>query len=534
MYRFTPSMVFDYVKKYKKRLGLWIDLTNTTRFYDRTEVENRGCIYKKLSCRGHGQTPSEQQTKQFIDIVSDYIAQNPNNLIGVHCTHGFNRTGFLLCAYMIIQEDCSVDFAIFNFAQERPPGIYKQDYIDELIKRFKGDCALEAPTLPDWCDEEQIDYDDNDRDGSSHSQSNSSRKREGKYINKKFMIEHEKVTLLTDTKKIDAIRETAASYLKWKVNDFPGAQPVSMTRKNIENLQKYPYQVSWKADGVRYMMLIVDDDEVYMIDRDNCIFKVDNLKFPHNTKPRHLRKTLLDGEMVIDKVDGREKPRYLIYDIIRFEDTNVGREHFYPVRLHCIEVEIVNPRNRAIVSGHIRKELEPFSVIIKRFWDVRMAHSLLEDKFIRTLHHEPDGLIFQPSEMPYSGGPCEFILKWKPSDQNSIDFKLVLEKETGLGLVSETKGNLYVGGSNVPFGWTAYNKKIKHLNNKIIECKLVNRCWVFMRERTDKSFPNSYTTAKAVMESIVNPVTKEYLLDFIKYNSYRKPDINQSKRPRLE
>lgn len=65
------------------------------------------------------------------------------------------------------------------------------------------------------------------------------------------MIEHEKVTLLTDTKKIDAIRETAASYLKWKVNDFPGAQPVSMTRKNIENLQKYPYQVSWKADGVR-------------------------------------------------------------------------------------------------------------------------------------------------------------------------------------------------------------------------------------------------------------------------------------------
>lgn len=45
----------------------------------------------------------------------------------------------------------------------------------------------------------------------------------------------------------------------------------------------------------RYMMLIVDDDEVYMIDRDNCIFKVDNLKFPHNTKPRHLRKTLLDG-----------------------------------------------------------------------------------------------------------------------------------------------------------------------------------------------------------------------------------------------
>ncbi|CAG9567481.1 unnamed protein product [Danaus chrysippus] len=460
MYRFTPSMVFDYVKKYKRRLGLWIDLTNTSRFYDRAEVEQRGCIYKKLSCRGHGETPSVQQTKQFINVVSDFIEQNPNDLIGVHCTHGFNRTGFLLCAYMIMQEDCGVDFAILYFARERPPGIYKQDYIDELIKRFDNDFSMEAPMKPDWCDEEQIDYDDDDREGSSHSQSNSSKR--------------------------------------------------------------------------RYMMLIEDEDAVYMIDRDNCIFQVENLKFPHNAKPRHLRNTLLDGEMVIDKVDGREKPRYLVYDIIRFEDINVGKDHFYPVRLLCIEKEIVNPRNRAIVSGHIRKELEPFSVIIKRFWDVRMAHSLLEEKFIRTLHHEPDGLIFQPSELPYTGGPCEHILKWKPSELNSIDFKLVIEKESGEGIVTKTQGNLYVGGSNIRFGCLPYNKTIKDLNNKIIECKLYNGQWVFMRERTDKSFPNSYTTAMAVKESILNPVTKEYLLDYIKYKSYGQSDRHQSKRPRLE
>ena len=36
---------------------------------------------------------------------------------------------------------------------------------------------------------------------------------------------------------------------------------------------------------------------------------------------------------------------------------------------------------------------------------------------------------------------------------------------------------------------------IKHLNNKIIECKYENNQWVFMRERTDKSFPNSFKTA---------------------------------------
>lgn len=36
-----------------------------------------------------------------------------------------------------------------------------------------------------------------------------------------------------------------------------------------------------------------------------------------------------------------------------------------------------------------------------------------------------------------------------------------------------------------------------------------------MRERTDKSFPNSYETAAAVARSIANPVTKEILYEAI-------------------
>jgi mRNA-capping enzyme len=48
--------------------------------------------------------------------------------------------------------------------------------------------------------------------------------------------------------------------------------------------------------------------------------------------------------MVIDKVEGREIPRYLCYDVIRFEGQEVGKQAFYPVRLGCIENEIVNPR----------------------------------------------------------------------------------------------------------------------------------------------------------------------------------------------
>lgn len=136
----------------QKKIGLWIDLTNTKRFYDRREVEARDCRYMKLRCRGHGETPSEEQTQSFLEIVDDFIAQNPLEYVGVHCTHGFNRTGFLIVAYMVLRLDCSVEAALSEFAQARPPGIYKQDYINELFRRYDDEeDAIPAPPRPTWC-----------------------------------------------------------------------------------------------------------------------------------------------------------------------------------------------------------------------------------------------------------------------------------------------------------------------------------------------------------------------------------------------
>lgn len=39
--------------------------------------------------------------------------------IGVHCTHGFNRTGFLLAAYMVEVMDCGIEAALQTFAAAR-------------------------------------------------------------------------------------------------------------------------------------------------------------------------------------------------------------------------------------------------------------------------------------------------------------------------------------------------------------------------------------------------------------------------------
>ena len=44
------------------------------------------------------------------------------SLTGVHCTHGFNRTGYMLASYFCEVEEWSIEDAAHMFAMARPPG----------------------------------------------------------------------------------------------------------------------------------------------------------------------------------------------------------------------------------------------------------------------------------------------------------------------------------------------------------------------------------------------------------------------------
>ena len=100
----------------------------------------------------------------------------------------------------------------------------------------------------------------------------------------------------TDPDEIARVRLETQRILDWNGAGFPGAQPVSMAYNNYEMLAKNKYMVSWKADGTRYLMYINGRDKVYMLDRDNSVFRVKNLFFPHRKDmDKHLMSTLLDG-----------------------------------------------------------------------------------------------------------------------------------------------------------------------------------------------------------------------------------------------
>ncbi|CAL9691834.1 unnamed protein product [Knipowitschia caucasica] len=501
--RFHPGMLSNYLKSMNVKMGLLVDLTNTTRFYDRNEIEKEGIKYVKLQCKGHGECPSPDTTAMFIRLCEHFIEKNPTELIGVHCTHGFNRTGFLICAYLVDKMDWSVEAAVAAFSQARAPGIYKGEYLKELFRRYGDEeDAPAAPALPDWCfDDEgpEIDDDGNTLQESGPSSSSSGpgkRRKEKLKLGAVFLegITVKGVSQITTQPKLGQLQRLCQEMAEWDKSGFPGAQPVSMDRQNLRFLEHSPYKVSWKADGTRYMMLINGKNHVFMYDRDNSVFHIDNLEFPYRKDPRvHLANTLLDGEMIIDKVNGQPVPRYLIYDIIKFNGQPVGHCDFN-IRLVCMEKEIISPRMEKMKTGQIDKTKEPFSVRAKPFFDIHASRKLLEGSFTAQVSHEVDGLIFQPCGR-YKPGRCDDILKWKPPNLNSVDFRLKITKVGGEGLVPQTVGLLYVGNYDRPFANMKANKELKLYDNKIIECKFEHNTWVFMRQRVDKSFPNSYDTA---------------------------------------
>lgn len=503
-----PKDVFSLSKARKLEIGAIVDLTNSKRYYNPDEFARNSIIVRKIACRGHGETPDEAATKDFVEFCSMFRGKNPHKRIGVHCTHGFNRTGFLICAYLVEQENWDVRAAIGVFTKARKPGIYKQDYIDELCKRYgdgdEDEEVIEAAPRPSW---------DGAQGGGVTSAS------------KAFMEGIPGVSFLDDDLKTNQVQELAARLCEFKRSGFPGSQPVSLVRDNLNKLKEKLYKVSWKADGTRYLMLIDGPDDVYFLDRDNAVFKVTGLTFPYRKDMnQHLHKTLLDGEMVLDQDGDNKIPRYLIYDIIHFRDDEVGKTNFN-TRMHCIMKEIIETRRDASQRGIISIPDEPFALRKKEFYDLEMTEKILAEKFQSMVSHEIDGVIFQPVEDKYVPGRCDSILKWKPPHLNSIDFLLKIERlDAGEGMLPSTKGNLYVGGHDQPLGQLVrVTSEARALDGKIVECKFQGKGWVIMRERTDKSFPNGYKTALGVWNSITKPINEEMLLDFIRREAFRPP-----------
>ncbi|XP_033219904.1 formin-like protein 3 [Belonocnema kinseyi] len=126
--RFTTAILRQSFPKLK----YVVDLTNTSRYYDKKEFTDAGVQYEKVMVPGI-QVPPMDAVKKFFKAMENFTAVcGDDQIIGVHCTHGINRTGYFICRYLVQQLGWKLSHALKAFQDARGYPIERQTYVAEL------------------------------------------------------------------------------------------------------------------------------------------------------------------------------------------------------------------------------------------------------------------------------------------------------------------------------------------------------------------------------------------------------------------
>lgn len=391
---------------------------------------------------------------------------------------------------------------------------------------------------------------------------------------------------------------------------FPGAQPVSFERKHLSqaessgrssiSLLSNPYFAAEKTDGVRYMLLVLGSKGAFCVDRNFEMRRLPPMRFPTRRDPdAALDATLLDGELIIESggtgqpltnllgagagtgtasagaadsggtagtgngVEGAPdtpRVRFLAYDACRVAGRALCDEPLR-TRLMALRREVLTPRYRLAKTNPSAFAGDPFTLEQKDFFVLpQLPHIFsrvqtaepganilyaFEDP-LRKLSHGNDGIIFTPALDPYRPYTCPSLLKWKPANMNSVDFKLQV-KWRREGDKPEPQPRFFLCAANqtaiVPYAWITFPedqferfRQDPLADSRIIECvydptwhtmeynpndheektwdhpRLVPGGWRFERIREDKKLPNDCTTVKSIQTSVRDGVTATELL----------------------
>ena len=409
---------------------------------------------------------------------------------------------------------------------------------------------------------------------------------------------------------------------------FKGPHNVTLELKHIvpKNYEDYDnvisirrdYSVTDKADGERNLVIILENGDVYLMNRKNIVKSL-GVKIPE------LKQSIFDGEYLIKDKNKNNINLLMIFDVYFVNNIDVRLRPFnkqkdskdtvktrhelmsdrltnldiqkndnnnFELRLkkfYYSDIEIYNPEVNKQISlfenelelleegGAKYLQLEENIKILKK--DSKIFNETIK-VYSKEYEYEIDGLIFTPIFLgvgqsndnmasPFDGRWYSSY-KWKPPEENTIDFKVKIKKDdNNKDLIEYANINgqfksykiliLCVGYNpmlhrnhnscrvlnenpiyentytNVPFIPTnPYRKESKHAyiqldtngvmrtkdkniitDDSIIECrydvsKEAGFRWIPMRVR-DTNNPNDFTTAKNVWNTIFYPITTDMI-----------------------
>jgi len=231
---------------------------------------------------------------------------------------------------------------------------------------------------------------------------------------------------------------------------FPGPQPVTLERVNMDTVPEpgVPnirfmaggYNVTDKADGLRCLLYVSRDGKIFLIDGGMRVYATGRAIAPD------LAGTVLDGEWIRRDRENRIISHYYAFDILAHKGSIAVAQLPFTNPASVLAGKADTSRKAALeaVGATLKTASSPANVPsnqilqfgIKNFLAVnagpteifRECAAVLESS--KTALYNTDGLILTPNMEPLPlGGTWKSQFKWKPSQENTIDFLVVAERE---------------------------------------------------------------------------------------------------------
>ena len=387
-----------------------------------------------------------------------------------------------------------------------------------------------------------------------------------------------------------------SEYLKQIINklkkfgrkfNFPGLQVVNIDREKLQFFSHFPNQflICEKSDGVRYLLIHFKNGITILLGRNLEFFEVKlTEKFTFNNNVSYFNWEIihfLDGELVLDNFDNNEfkgneiilngekkKINFLVFDAIVINGENIGALPFFQ-RLNYLndlfkEIKIKRKQfsfknnfyseyhNEINSSSFITNE-KLSNELIKDLNSIQNSNSQIQCRFTISLYmkdyftleqveeikniipilpHHNDGIIINTNDYPYYSGQSIEIYKWKPNEENTIDFEIQYNQQKDIY-------NLYVFGEekliqvgNLSFkndydkekflsGYNSNNINIAEcFYDKDLDDPFTNKKggWRFSRYRNDKGKPNFISTYENILKCLEENIDIDEIINTVNEN----------------
>jgi hypothetical protein len=258
------------------------------------------------------------------------------------------------------------------------------------------------------------------------------------------------------------------NYIKLtKTKKFIGIQPITLSNKSFN--KNTNYYTTYKLDGKRHLYLSTSSTSGFLI-TSKLEFIPFKLKVPKDT--------ILDGELYNNI--------FYVFDILFYKGVDVRNTNL-TCRIYMLQ-EIKGLILKPYWSPYVNSLKYNFNEINNKYKNEMKINGMI------------DGIIFTPDESYMSK-----VLKWKPVNLLSIDFKIKKQEPNIFKLLRH---------NNKIYTKTIVTKKQfdNYLDNTVVEFVYKENKFVPIRSRPDKINSNYITVIKDNFYQIKNPVDTDKLL----------------------